>query len=267
MSRFGAGVPVTPQSPMVDKDGIPTKSWYSFFVFLWQRTGGAVASASPILDEISSSAGSVIFRGPSAWQALSPAAQYRVLREGTAAPQWDVMDGNSFAAQAPNTLFSGPVSGSASVPTFRNMATTDLSSVAGAIPGIASGGTAAAGNVGEYVSTAVGAGAAVPLATTVSKDVASIALSGGDWQIWANIALSGGGSPSAVNAWISSTSAADPGAPNAGAYVSASTITVANVGQRRAGVAVAGATYYLSVNATFTGLINAYGFIAARRVR
>ena len=264
---LNSGVPATPSVPMVQADGTPTKSWYSFFVTLWQRTGGTSASASPILDLIADTVGATLYRGPSVWEGLAAGTQFQALRQGPSAPEWDWLDGNSFRAQASNAFFVGPVGGAAAIPTFRDLASADLSPIAGAIPGVASSALATTGNVGEYVSANGPVGSAVPLTTTATANVASISLSPGDWDVWGTIAFTGSGTISAVNAWLSATSSTDPGAPNSGAYVSASSLLCAPIGTIRAGIGSAATPFYLSTNATFTGSISAYGFLAARRVR
>lgn len=136
--------------------------------------------------------------------------------------------------------------------------------------------SAAAGYVGQIIETTVLAGAAVALTTATAADVASVALTAGDWDVWGNIvtAPAAGTTTSALDGWISSTSATKPTKPNAGAYASILGITVAAngiltlpVGMRRISVA-APTTVYLGIECAFAvSTMGAYGYIGARRVR
>ena len=259
------GVPLS--SPLVDTaSGNATKTWQSFFISLWQRTGGANLDASPILDEVTNLPGSLLYRGPTAWVGLASSAQYRVLREGANFPEWDLVDGNSFAQQPPNAFFSGPVSGGATNPSFRTLATNDMATVAGAFPGTSQAALASAGNVGEYISSTVLPGSSIALTSTTIADITHIVLTPGDWDVRGWLGLAGTGTVSGANAWVNSSSAADPGAPNGGAYLSSPNGFSAPIGTVRAGLS-ANTSFYLSTKAVCTGTISAYGFIGARRVR
>jgi hypothetical protein len=54
---------------------------------------------------------------------------------------------------------------------------------AGQLPGTATNDTASAGNVGEYVESVVVTGSAVSLVTATGKNVTSISLTAGDWDV------------------------------------------------------------------------------------
>ena len=264
------GVPAVPNTPMLDDRGAPTLSWYTFFVNLWTRTGGATASLSPLLDQLSSTPGSLIFRAASAWSALSVGATSQVLKVVSGLPAWGFLDGSSFQNQAANTFFVAP-SNAIGEATFRTMATADLLSVAGAIPGVAGGGSATAGNVGEIVSQIVPSGSAVSLTTATIADIATISLTPGDWDVWATLAITLSAA-TVIRGWIGTLSATDPGAPNSGAYVLSNppaAFTAAQVFPVGTLSVETGttATVYLSAEVTFTGSASGYGALFARRRR
>lgn len=171
----------------------------------------------------------------------------------------------AFGAQTKNTIFAGPATGANAVPAFRAIVTADLPP--GQIPGTITNDNANAGNFGEYIHSEIASGAAVALTTTVAKDITSISLTAGDWDVWANVATTA--AVTTASGWINITSATDPTAPNGGAYASwgAQTLTTP-LGMKRIEVpAGPNQTVYLSINATFAGAVSAYGFLGARRAR
>lgn len=267
---YAQGVP-GPQ--LTTPDGQVLGNWYSFFLSLWSRTGGASGSPSIIIDGIANSPGDILYRATNAWQALGPGAKYRVLRMGAQFPEWDVLDGNSFGSRAGSLFFVSPA-GTTGIPAFRSIVTADLVPVEGQFPGTTTNDLANAGNVGEYLSAT---GSAVTMSSGGVADIASILLSPGDWDVWGNFASipASGITITGLNAWINTASATDPGTPNAGAYAQlAGTFTLSQtqtvaVGQTRIQVAASSTkTAYLSASTTFSaGTATAAGFIAARRVR
>lgn len=268
------GIPGVPTSPLVGAGGTPTPVWYQFFVTLFNRTGGALGSLSVQLDTISSALGSILYRANSGWVGLGIGAAGRVLKVVGGLPTWSQLDGASFANQAAASFFAAP-SGAPGQASFRLVASADLVSVAGQFPGTTSGGDASAGKVGEELTAEVDPGSAVSLVSGASKDICSRALTAGDWDVWATVgsAPAGGTTTSLIKAWLSTTSATDPGAPNSGAYLSlnlpigAGLGQVLPVGKIRISMS-ATTTVYLSTNMTFaTSTMAAYGFLGARRVR
>jgi hypothetical protein len=139
-------------------------------------------------------------------------------------------------------------------------------------PGVTDGSNAAAGQVGEVISSTVTAGVALTSNTTIV--VASIALTPGDWEVFGNIFVSiGTGAPSSLSAALSLT-ANLPASVNVaysrtGSYQTFTASTPAQfvVGAARNNSA-SSFTYYLLVNATFpSGSPTATGVIWARRAR
>lgn len=147
--------------------------------------------------------------------------------------------------------------------------------VAGQIPGTATNDDAAAGMVGEYVDASLAVGGAIPLTTNTPADVLSLSLTPGDWNVWGSIGLVLTGSTTTViRAWLSTTSATDPAAPNGGAYLQKNYGTsapevfyVETIGMKRQKIS-ATQNIYLSTSDIFTGTaLTAFGFVAARRIR
>ena len=131
------------------------------------------------------------------------------------------------------------------------------------------------GSVGEYVSSSVASGSAVSLTTGTAKDVTTISLTAGDWDVWGNVAFGPAGTTTQSGniAWISTTANTLPTIPNGGAYaqfsvaVAAGLTVVLNAGQTR--LSLSGTTTVsLGALSNFAVSTNtAYGFIGARRRR
>jgi len=129
---------------------------------------------------------------------------------------------------------------------------------------------AAAGQVGEFVSQTVLSGSAVSLTTGTAANVTSISLTAGDWDVEGVVLTAPAGTQTAYIAWISSTSASLPTAPNSGAYAQNSISTTATyggpVGKIRFSLSGT-TTIFLSTLCNFSGTNGAFGFISARRAR
>ena len=135
-----------------------------------------------------------------------------------------------------------------------------------------------AGKIGEVLRTNVLVGSAVSLSSGTAKTVASLALTGGDWDINGRIvfAPASGTIPTFLIASASDTTDTLPTTPPDYGYVQLQATLPANAAQVMAiggftlKVASGGATYYLIGRATFSGGSNActaYGVIEARRAR
>ena len=134
---------------------------------------------------------------------------------------------------------------------------------------------ATTGNLGEYSESEVLVGSAVSLTTATAKDVTSLSLSGGDWDVWGTVAfsLNAATTLSRITGALNTTTATLPTIPGKGAYASLElTFTtgatqVINVGQRRFSLS-GSTTVYLVARADFAvNTCAAYGIMAARRVR
>lgn len=161
--------------------------------------------------------------------------------------------------------FTGIVSAAALKPT----------STSGVI-GTTTNDNAAAGSVGEYISSTVLAGAQIDLTNNATSNVTFVALTPGDWDVNGNVAYQGDGASQGTNfnAAINTTSASLPTRPGAGGYnqlfgptVGSGAPLILPVGPMRISTATS-VNAYLVVNCGFTiASAHAYGFIGARRVR
>lgn len=145
------------------------------------------------------------------------------------------------------------------------------------IVGTTTNNAAAAGSVGEYVSSVIASGSAVALTTGTAKTVTSISLTAGDWDVAIMGQFSGGGTTTLayILASISTTdnalnTTADRHCTNyygnATVFGGVSSVT-APVSQVRISLAST-TTIYLTVQAGFgVSTCSAFGAITARRVR
>ncbi len=170
----------------------------------------------------------------------------------------------------------GTVIYSGGSPTF---AAITFSPTTGGIVGTTTNDNAAAGKVGEYFTTAV-TGSPVSITNNTSTNMAQITnLPAGDWDVSGIIAFQTASTTvvTAVNAWISSSSATLPSDSSTISRADAGSAGVSNVGtgitlglaiaQQRFSLA-APTTIYISGYATFaTSTMNMVGYISARRVR
>lgn len=144
-----------------------------------------------------------------------------------------------------------------------------FSSTAGII-GTTTNNNANAGSVGEFMSSIVLFASSVSLSNNVAKDITSLALTAGDWDVWGNVNVHYTGLGAQLIGWISSTSATVPdhaffidmGIPAAGSNLNGGTVP-----QLRFSLA-APTTVYLSCQASFTsGGASGCGALYARRRR
>lgn len=144
------------------------------------------------------------------------------------------------------------------------------------IIGVVSGNAAAAGHVGEVISSAVAVGSAVSLTTATAANVTSISLTPGDWDVSADINFTATGATTAAGAsvvgGISTTSATLPtDGTEVNDLVGGLTTTTFKTGNslsRKVVNVSVNTTVYLVGIATFSaGTVGAYGAIVARRVR
>lgn len=143
-----------------------------------------------------------------------------------------------------------------------------------AIEGVANGGDASAGTIGEYLSATRLIGTAVALVANTSQDILALSLSAGDWDVAGNIVYAAAGGASLIGAtgWISQASATLPTLPNnggetiwSGTAPAVDNEVVLSIGPTRINVSST-TIIYLSANSQFSGGTAAgYGFIGARR--
>ena len=135
------------------------------------------------------------------------------------------------------------------------------------IIGVTNGSNAAAGSVGEFVSSVIPSVSSVSFSSNAAKDLTYISLTAGDWDVWGNIQFSGT-TTTAAEGWLSTTSATVPDSSlffNFSGAVGATLIGAA-VPSRRFNVTTT-TTVYISGVVTGTGSLTGCGGIYARRVR
>lgn len=160
-----------------------------------------------------------------------------------------------------------PILGAASATSIAFTSTTG-------IIGTTTNDNAAAGSVGEYVSSFIVIGSAVALTTSTPANMTSISLTAGDWDVWASVIFHPAGTTNiaSMSAGIGTNSASFTGVvPGAYMVVTMTGITGADqgyaVGARRFSLSGT-TTIYLVVSGTFTiSTLSAYGAIEARRRR
>jgi hypothetical protein len=141
--------------------------------------------------------------------------------------------------------------------------------------GTATNDNAAAGEIGECISSTVLSGSPVSLTSGTAADITSISLTAGDWEVWGTIGFTPAGSTTATAylGWTSTTSHTLATAPNSGSMFSltvsfpAGSGPVFPTGKQR--LSLSGTTpVYLTALATFAVSTNgAYGFIQGCRRR
>lgn len=158
------------------------------------------------------------------------------------------------------TLIS-PILGAASATSLT------FSSTSGII-GTTTNDSAAVGSVGEYVSSTVLTTSGVGFTSNVVRNITSILLSAGDWDVYGNVCFEGAGAPTLCIAWTSTSSATEPNdALTTFINTSLAFLTSLVTPVIRVSIAVP-TTVYLSARCVYTGsTISGSGSISARRVR
>lgn len=143
------------------------------------------------------------------------------------------------------------------------------------IYGVTTNSNAAAGQVGEYISSSILFGSSISLTSTFSSNVTSISLTAGDWDVRGVVSFTPAGTTTSSDfrVAINTVSASLPtiGAENnisasSTAYAAAG-YAILPVGTMRISLS-ATTTVYLVARAIFAvSTMTAYGFIGARRVR
>ena len=136
-----------------------------------------------------------------------------------------------------------------------------------AIQGISTNTAAAAGYVGEFVSSVIANASAVSFSSGVSKDLTSISLGAGDWDVTGNITFTPTGTTLAnVAAWISTTSATLPDKSLYNGIIFGTATTVVSVIAPTVRLLLSGTTtVYLSGNVGATTPSGCGGIYARRR--
>lgn len=144
-----------------------------------------------------------------------------------------------------------------------------------AVLGVTTNSNAAPGIVGEFITSTIPSGGAVPLTSGATSNVTSISLTPGDWDVGGNVGFNAAGTTTITveSGGISVTSGVLPTSPGGGAFFTLSlpfttgADSVFPVGVTRLSVATT-TTVFLVANATFAAsTLSAFGFIGARRRR
>lgn len=152
-----------------------------------------------------------------------------------------------------------------------------FNAVGSQLPGTATNDAANAGNIGEYVESVVAVGSPVSLVTATAKDITTITLTAGDWDISGEVSYQSATTTSLTAAFASISATLNTIDVTAGrfsgnffaAVVPGANNTAANVPVGPVRFSISGSTtYHLVAQATFTvAALNGYGIIRARRVR
>lgn len=144
----------------------------------------------------------------------------------------------------------------------------------GGVVGVTGASNAAAGQVGEYISSTILQGSAVAIADTTQVNITSISLTAGDWDVWGNVVLlqTGGTNMMTIRGWVSTVSASLPASPNAGGMAQlvgtfSPNVQILPVGMMRLSLASTTTVYLTGEIDLNGGTGSGWGFIGARRVR
>lgn len=142
--------------------------------------------------------------------------------------------------------------------------------------GVVDGSDAAAGKIGEFKQTIVPLGSAVALTNNVPKDVATLVLTAGDWDLYGVVVISSISATTVSNspqkAGVGPTQDTLPTTLDLTAQLpvtlTTSALNITLICPRQRVSLAAGATYHLVASAVFSaGTVTGYGRIEARRVR
>jgi hypothetical protein len=136
---------------------------------------------------------------------------------------------------------------------------------------------AAAGYIGEYISSEIAPASAVSLSNGTGKNITAISLTAGDWDVWGNIVFRPASTTLVISltAFISTASETYPGTANQGAvgrmafpaaFVPNDDIALL-AGMKRLSLATTTTVYLESVQYFSVSTMTGFGFIGARRVR
>lgn len=173
--------------------------------------------------------------------------------------------------------FVGSTSPTLVTPTLGAATGTSLtfSPTTGGIVGTTTNDNTSAGDVGEIIESEILVGAVVTLATGTNKDITSISLTAGDWDVWGNVIINpaAGTTTTSIAAWVNTVSITGPTIPNKGAYEArqysgfASAVQGVSIGQRRYSLSGTTTIYLTCVCNFAVSTCTAYGYVGARRRR
>jgi hypothetical protein len=194
---------------------------------------------------------------PSSWTMLGTAAN-SILYASSA-------NTISAIASANNALLSTNGSG---VPSISTTLPSGITFVLPLIQGITNASNAAAGNVGELITSVVPLASAITLSNNIIANITTVSLTAGDWDVWANFGTTFTGTATYTSGWINTSSVTQPDVSLISAWghvtINGSGFTVPYQRMSLSGTT----TIYLSTKVNFsTGASTACGGIYARRIR
>jgi hypothetical protein len=136
-----------------------------------------------------------------------------------------------------------------------------------AIKGSSTNDSAAAGYVGEYISSQILFASAVSISNGVAKNVTSISLTAGDWDVSGQVSILPSVAAQAVSCAINTTSATLPDFSiysNIGATVVSAGVTIVT---QRISLSATTTVYLVALASFASGTATACGLIGARRAR
>ena len=154
--------------------------------------------------------------------------------------------------------------------------TANCSAAIGQLPGTITNDNASAGNIGEYIESVIPTGSAVSLSTGSPKDVTTISLTAGDWDISANVSFNGTSTTSftVLVGTISQTLNTEDFTNGRAVFYSMGAVVPGNgenfsISIQPVRFSVSSATvFHLTARAAFTAsTCTAFGIIRARRIR
>jgi hypothetical protein len=146
------------------------------------------------------------------------------------------------------------------------------------LAGFTDGSSAASGIVGEYISSVLQTGSATSLVNNTAKDVLSLSVPAGDWNVWGDIFYNAAATTVVTNAqgWIGTATVTIPTTLPAaiadiqtGGKLNAGFTVAFSLNGLQMRVSSAGTTtLFLSTRTNFaTSTLAAYGQLQARRIR
>ena len=102
------------------------------------------------------------------------------------------------------------VTSASGVPSISSTLPSGLTIPQPSITGVTNASNAAAGAVGEFMSSSVLNGSAIPIVSGTATNLTSITLSAGDWDVWGNVVITANAAMTEAFAWVSTSSATQP---------------------------------------------------------
>ncbi|MCK1367626.1 hypothetical protein [Bradyrhizobium sp. 62] len=183
---------------------------------------------------------------------------------------WDIIQANiDGAVVGPASAVSGRVA-TFSGTSGKLIQDGGIAISAGQYPAEPTTGSATAGNIGELITSTVARATNTSLTSATPKDITTISLTAGDWEVSGSAGFAHGTSATILQAGVSTTTATLP-TFDSGARVQliasfAAGDDLLSVPASRLSLN-ATTTVFLVMQATFTGTTTIYGTLRARRVR